>query len=102
MKPLTNTPLPRALRRTTALARPSLAALCLTPFAIGAAMAQAAEDLPTIMVRPSTPAAVASGQGFGPYTPADTAFISAPEAQNATLWTSDSGALISRIPGGAT
>ncbi|OZA94525.1 MAG: hypothetical protein B7X67_26880, partial [Rhizobiales bacterium 39-66-18] len=28
--------------------------------------------------------------------------MSAPEAQNATLWTSDSGALISRIPGGAT
>jgi iron complex outermembrane recepter protein len=106
--PQTNTPSrPRTsrhhvLRRTTALVRPALAALCLTPFAVGAAMAQVVQDLPTIVVRPSTPAAVAGGQGFGPYTPVDTAFISTPEAQNATLWTSDSGSLISRIPGGAT
>nr|WP_245454318.1 TonB-dependent receptor plug domain-containing protein [Aquabacter cavernae] len=34
--------------------------------------------------------------------PADATFISGPAAQNATLWTSDSGSLFSRVPGGAT
>ncbi|MFG1225116.1 TonB-dependent receptor [Xanthobacter wiegelii] len=72
------------------------------PLAVGTASAQAVTELPTVVVRPSTPAAVASGPGLGSYTPADTAFISGPEAQNATLWTSDSGSLFTRVPGGAT
>ncbi|MFH1556761.1 MAG: TonB-dependent receptor plug domain-containing protein [Pseudomonadota bacterium] len=90
-----------SLRGATALGRPSLAALCLMPLAGGAASAQAVTDLPTVVVRPSTPEAVGRGQGLGSYSPADSAFIAGPEAQNATLWTSDSGSLFSRIPGGA-
>ena len=93
---------PRAvLRRTTALVRPSLAALCLSPFALSAASAQAVPELPTIMVRPSTPAAVAAAQAGGGFSPADSTVITGAEARNATLSTSDSGSLFSRIPGGA-
>ncbi|MEW6257764.1 MAG: TonB-dependent receptor plug domain-containing protein [Pseudomonadota bacterium] len=88
-----------ALRRSTALA-----ALCLSPLVSGTALAQTAQapqTLPTVVVRPSTPAAVAAAQAGGGFAPADSTTITATQAQNATLFTSDSGSLFSRIPGGA-
>lgn len=88
-----------ALRRSTALA-----ALCLSPLVSGPALAQTAQapqTLPTVVVRPSTPAAVAAAQAGGGFAPADSTTITATQAQNATLFTSDSGSLFSRIPGGA-
>ncbi len=88
-----------ALRRSTALA-----ALCLSPLVSGTALAQTVtsdQSLPTVVVRPSTPAAVAAAQAGGGFAPADSTTITATQAQNATLFTSDSGSLFSRIPGGA-
>ncbi|MFS8038176.1 TonB-dependent receptor [Xanthobacter sp. AM11] len=98
----------RTLRRTTVLFSPAFAALCLAPLLPVCAAAQSSGpgtvSLPTVTVRSDMPAAAGTGAGAdegGSFTPADTSDISGAQAQNATLWTSDSGSLISRIPGGA-
>ncbi|MDQ0503633.1 TonB-dependent receptor [Xanthobacter agilis] len=94
-------PSARALRLSTALLCPSLAVLgpLLAPPA--AAQTAPASILPTVVVRP--PATDAGGQtgGEGTALTPDTATISGAEAAAATLFTSDSGALIGGIPGGA-
>ncbi|MFG1320902.1 TonB-dependent receptor [Xanthobacter autotrophicus] len=96
----------RALQLTSALVRPSIAALCVAPLCVAplatsAARAQTVPELPTVVVRSDAPSSTVRGAADGPFTPADTATISGEEAQGATLSTSDSGSLISRIPGGA-
>ena len=92
----------RALRQSTALIGPSLAVLCLAPLAAPPAAAQSAADvnLPTLVVRApqSTTDAAAADADF---TPVPDAAISGSIAAAATLATSDSGSLLSRIPGGA-
>lgn len=88
----------RALRQSSALIAPSLAALCLVPLLPRAAHAQAQTELTTIEVHGQQAPGDATDSVF---TPADTSIISGEAAANATLVTSDSGALISRIPGGA-
>ncbi len=75
----------------------SLAALCLTPLASGGVAAQTITELPTVVVV----APLAGQAGLGGFLPADSTVISQEEAQNATLWTSDSGSLFTRVPGGA-
>ncbi|WP_205666208.1 TonB-dependent receptor plug domain-containing protein [Aquabacter cavernae] len=102
MQRTTNSRLYCSLYATTALGCGSFAALAMMALTNDAAMAQTAPELPMVLVRPSTPEAVASAQGTGSFMPADATFISGPAAQNATLWTSDSGSLFSRVPGGAT
>lgn len=98
------------LRRSTALACPALVLLCLAPALASRAHAQeaataATDELPTVnVIRPADGTAQTgpldvSYEGF---VPADTATISHIEAANATPWTSDSGGLIDRIPGGAS
>lgn len=95
--------------RSTALFAPSALALVLVPAFVAPAMAQTspqpATELPPVTVRATTPAATASGapgSDSGNFSPADIALISGSEAQAATLWTSDSGSLLNRIPGGAS
>lgn len=93
----------RAFSLSTALVRPPLAALCLVPLLPLPAIAQEDMTLPTMVVRAPEPGS-SSGLDGGPagtFTPADTATISGSAAAGATLVTSDSGALISGIPGGA-
>ncbi|MFD2032880.1 TonB-dependent receptor plug domain-containing protein [Ancylobacter dichloromethanicus] len=98
------------LRRSTALICPALALLCLAPALTTAHAQPAAPDavaveLPAVsVVRP-----VGGRSQDGPldiaydgFVPADTGTISTFEASNATLWTSDSGALIDTVPGGAS
>ncbi|MFG1299724.1 TonB-dependent receptor plug domain-containing protein [Xanthobacter sp. V3C-3] len=92
-----------ALRQTTALRTPVLAALAVSALAATGttARAQTAPDqLPTVVVQGEVRSSGASDTG-GNFSPANIALISGIEAQSATLWTSDSGSLISRIPGGA-
>ncbi|OYX00644.1 MAG: TonB-dependent receptor, partial [Rhizobiales bacterium 32-66-8] len=94
----------RALNLTTALVGAPLAALCLSPLASPSARAQGAPDLPTVQVQPDLPSTGETGSGWGtyvPFLPADTATISARIARQSTLSNSDSGSLISRVPGGA-
>ena len=93
--------------RSTALFAPSALALVLMPVLVAPAVAKtsppSAMDLPPVTVRAATPTAAAAGPGAdtGNFSPADIALISGSEAQAATLWTSDSGSLINRVPGGA-
>lgn len=96
----------RALRQTTALVSPALAALCLVPLLSPTAAAQGGPppvvELPTVVVGSGRVAGESASAGQDTsFAPADSATVSGSEAQNATLWTSDSGALIGRIPGGA-
>jgi iron complex outermembrane receptor protein len=92
----------QALRRSTALAGPVLAALALLP---APAFAQSASEtaLPTLTVRQPAPGGSEFSLGGLPsnFTPADTATISGADASAATLITSDTGSLIAGIPGGA-
>ncbi|MFG1404117.1 TonB-dependent receptor [Xanthobacter sediminis] len=95
-------PLPRAQRLSRALLSPALA--LLSPLAALPAAAQGlpqddASPLPAVVVRPPEGGSAASGDGG--FLPADTAVISGAQAAAATLFTSDSGALIAGIPGGA-
>ncbi|MDE1566594.1 TonB-dependent receptor [Aquabacter sp. P-9] len=111
-------PLRGALHRSTALASPAplavaapmapLAVLLLLQIASSPAHAQTAgmsapqPELPTIMVTTtSIGGSGGRGAGLAPFTPIDTSTLSADEAARATLFTSDSGSLVSRLPGGA-
>lgn len=93
------------LRRSTALAIPAALACLLPPLSPPAraqAAGQADVELPTVVIRSPGPDAGAEGApGEGGFMPADIGLISGTQAQGATLWTSDAGSLLSRIPGGA-
>ncbi|MFG1477426.1 TonB-dependent receptor [Xanthobacter sp. V4C-4] len=92
----------RARHLSTALACPALAVL--GPLLAGPAHAETAppEELPALVVRPATPAHQGGeGPGSAGFTPANTATLSGAQAAAATLFTSDTGSLISSIPGGA-
>ena len=94
----------RALTRSTALVRPSVLTLCLAPLLPAGARAEEALALPTLQVvsvSAGAPDAAGEERRAINFTPIDTARISANEAAAATLVTSDSGSLITRIPGGA-
>lgn len=97
-----SSPTPRRSRSgISTFGQPCLAALCLLACAIETSTAQEGSDLTTLVVRPSTPEAVAQGQSLGAFAPANSAALSGSQAQSATLSTSDSGSLLSRLPGGA-
>lgn len=101
--PRLDAPARRALRRSTARRAPVLAALgaCAIAAPANPARAQnAPEQLPTVVVQGEVHSSGTSDTG-GTFSPANIALISGIEAQSATLWTSDAGSLISRIPGGA-
>lgn len=85
----------RALRLSTALLCPPLALLAALPAAAQHATHEAAEstELPPVVIRSPEQA----GGGMG----GDGAVITGDETAAATLFSSDSGALISGIPGGA-
>ncbi|WP_341992101.1 TonB-dependent receptor plug domain-containing protein [Azorhizobium sp. AG788] len=96
----------RGGRAKTSLVSPVLLTLSLSSLAATGAAGQtltqppAPVELTTVVVRP--PAGTSGqGDGIGGVTPTDTGIITGDEAARATVFTSDTGSLISRIPGGA-
>ncbi|WP_238122806.1 MULTISPECIES: TonB-dependent receptor [unclassified Xanthobacter] len=99
MSPHPETRIRARLRAGASLPALGLSLLALAPAVPARAQeAQDAQPLPTVVV--SRPADTDSGPATT-FTPADTATITTGEAAAATLFSSDSASLITRIPGGA-
>ncbi|MGR7996843.1 TonB-dependent receptor [Xanthobacter sp. ZOL 2024] len=99
MSPHPETRIRARLRAGASLPTLGLSLLALAPAVPARAQeAQDAQPLPTVVV--SRPADTDSGPATT-FTPADTATITTGEAATATLFSSDSASLITRIPGGA-